>query len=220
MNTSATAGQTPDQLSINDRVSHLASAQGRYLIKKPGQGSRSRAFACRLKRISPISLTFSGPMPAQVGETVTTYFTEFGMLPGHVRRNLGYSLVVDLDLSAEERKRLAAKVIWAEKHRNFQVPDNRQSKRVLPRSPNSHLVIPGRGRVRCFVIDMSATGAAVSAEVDPEIGSVLALGSVVGRVVRKFATGFAIMFEQRFELEVLEPKIIVPLQVDQFVSLD
>jgi hypothetical protein len=51
------------------------------------------------------------------------------------------------------------------------------------------------GSVRgCFVIDMSASGAAVSADLTPQLGDVLAVGKIVGRVVRLFAEGFAVRF--------------------------
>ena len=41
----------------------------------------------------------------------------------------------------------------------------------------------------CFVIDVSATGVAVSSELQPPIGMPLAIGSCIGRVVRVFPVG-------------------------------
>jgi len=53
------------------------------------------------------------------------------------------------------------------------------------------------GTVRtCFIIDVSVTGAAVSTDFVPEIGTVLAVGKAVGRVSRHFDGGFAVQFIQ------------------------
>ena len=62
----------------------------------------------------------------------------------------------------------------------------------------------------CFVIDMSATGAAVSADIQPEIGSPLAVGRSVGRVIRHFREGFAVKFIRPVERNYLEHLIIRP----------
>jgi hypothetical protein len=49
----------------------------------------------------------------------------------------------------------------------------------------------------CFIIDVSTAGVAVSAEYDPQVGTPLAVGACVGRVVRKFANGFAVKFVEK-----------------------
>ena len=64
----------------------------------------------------------------------------------------------------------------------------------MPHNPSSTLSLADGTRLTCFVIDMSASGAAVSAEFYPELGEVLALGKAIGRVVRHFREGFAIQF--------------------------
>ena len=48
--------------------------------------------------------------------------------------------------------------------------------------------------IPCLVIDASMSGVAVSSELQPEIGTPLAVGSCVGRVVRHFHDGFAVRF--------------------------
>jgi hypothetical protein len=56
----------------------------------------------------------------------------------------------------------------------------------------------------CFVIDISQSGVAVSAEIWPELGTPMAIGKLVGRVVRYLDVGFALRFMQLQELEQLE----------------
>ena len=48
----------------------------------------------------------------------------------------------------------------------------------------------------CVVMDVSASGIAVSADLIPDIGTPVAVGKVVGRVVRHFNDGFAVQFAQ------------------------
>jgi hypothetical protein len=67
------------------------------------------------------------------------------------------------------------------------------------------------GTVRsCFVIDFSVSGAAVSAEFSPRIGDVLAVGRIIGRVVRLFPEGFAIRFIGLQDINTLEHLLIQP----------
>jgi hypothetical protein len=44
---------------------------------------------------------------------------------------------------------------------------------------------------------LSVAGAAIAAATAPEIGTVLNVGSVVGRVVHHFAGGFGVQFIER-----------------------
>jgi hypothetical protein len=62
----------------------------------------------------------------------------------------------------------------------------------------------------CFIIDISTSGVAVSANVQPEIGTPLAVGTLVGRVVRHLDDGFAVRFVKIEDSETLEQKLIVP----------
>jgi hypothetical protein len=67
------------------------------------------------------------------------------------------------------------------------------------------------GTIRsCFVIDMSVSGAAVSAEVQPPIGMPLAIGACVGRVVRLLPDGFAVKFVEQQNRHGLERRVMRP----------
>jgi hypothetical protein len=70
------------------------------------------------------------------------------------------------------------------------------------------LIFADGSTLGCIVLDMSATGAAISANVQPAIGAPLAVGRSVGRVVRHFAEGFAMKFERPVDRDYLEHLII------------
>jgi hypothetical protein len=90
---------------------------------------------------------------------------------------------------------LAGKIAWYRKRVLFSQADRREYKRRLPANPESVLLLADGARKPCRILDVSCSGAAVEASVLPEIGTPLALGQVVGRVVRHIPeTGFAMQF--------------------------
>jgi len=88
----------------------------------------------------------------------------------------------------------------------------REGSRIIPAKPHSTIIFADGNYATCFVIDMSVTGAAVSAEVQPELGTPLAIGSCVGRVVRHLREGFAIKFVERQDAAQLEALVARPLR--------
>jgi hypothetical protein len=79
----------------------------------------------------------------------------------------------------------------------------------VPENPRSRIVFADGSSEECFILDLSASGAAISAQTIPEIGSVLALATVVARVVRHFDGGFAVRFVERQDVQRLEARLIL-----------
>jgi hypothetical protein len=52
----------------------------------------------------------------------------------------------------------------------------------------------------CRVIDVSPSGVAVSSDIQPPVGTPLAIGGCVGRVIRAFQNGFAVKFVETHKL--------------------
>ncbi|HZC54578.1 MAG TPA: hypothetical protein VE396_00840 [Xanthobacteraceae bacterium] len=59
----------------------------------------------------------------------------------------------------------------------------------------------------------AAAGAAISAQTVPKIGTVLALATIVSRVVRHFDGGFAVRFIERQNLQHIEARVNLDLIV-------
>ena len=184
---------------------------GRYSLanRRDTQGNR-RQFACRTTRVSPYQMMISVPVIGAVGERVISYFGEFGKLDGWVSEHAEGGFLIDLAVPKEKRQQLAGKISWLEKQQKETVHDARGQGRVIPENPHSTLIFADGSMLGCFVIDMSATGAAVSADIQPEIGSPLAVGRSVGRVIRHFREGFAVKFIQPVNRDYLERLIIRP----------
>jgi hypothetical protein len=187
----------------------IVSIAGHYALTSrfDARGAR-REFACRIVDISLYGLTVLAPVNGEKGERVITRCDEFGRLEGAIMRVLDRGFVMSINATDEERARLAAKIEWYEKNKNHDVPDARAHRRIIPRDPRSVLTFADRSRQQCFIIDMSVSGAAISADVCPLIGTPLAVGKVVARVVRHFGDGFAVQFVDLQDIDQLEQNLI------------
>lgn len=150
------------------------------------------------------------PIPGPVGERVIANFHELGKLEGQIIRLNDDGFVMSLVLGADQRERLAAKILWLEMRKHLNLPDDRRHKRFIPKTPHSRVMLADGRVFDCFVIDMSASGVAVSADIEPNIGDVLAIGKVIGRVVRIFGEGFAVRFIELQNPDALEHLVLRP----------
>lgn len=197
---------------LSERLRFLTYLPGRYFLDKWRQGPSPQniTFACRVRRISPQSLTLSVPVCGEKGDKVTAKFDEFGILHGEIIRNLGLAFVMSIDLDALARERLAMQVSWQEARRQFATTDKRRHKRIVPVRNQSTVILSDGTLVDCTVIDMSISGAGIACQMRPDIGTPLALGSAVGRVVRHLENGFAIRFLDMIEASQLEARLLKP----------
>ncbi len=200
-----------DLLVVDRRrdVRIIVNVPGRYALasKRDAQGER-RLFACRALNMSPAAVLLGAPVLGPIGERVIASIDHFGKLQGAIIRVLDRGFVMNITCTQEEHEKLASKLLWFDKYKNHDVADVREHGRIIPHSPNSTLVLPDGSTLSCLVIDMSVSGAAVSADIVPEIGMVVAVGCVVGRVVRCFPEGFAIRFNELQQQNLLEDRLI------------
>lgn len=194
------------QRAVNIAVNGSYSLQRRWY----DADGKLRSFACRTTRVSPFRMLVEVPVAGQVGERVTSYFREFGELEGiisHARRG---AFLVEMEMTAARRARLSEQLTWLEKKfKDASVEDVRGDARIIPPTSHSVLILADASVHRCFIIDISSAGAGISAEVQPPIGTPLAIGACVGRVVRAFETGFAVKFVERQDIDDLSRLIVV-----------
>lgn len=177
---------------------------------------RPRSFSCRTSRVSPFRMMVEVPVVGRVGDRISTYFGNFGQLDGEISATVSRSFLLELMLTRPQRQRMADQLTWLEKmQRDPTMKDARRQSRIIPASPHSMLTFADGSMMSCFVIDMSATGAAVCADVQPEIGTPLAVGACVGRVVRQLKDGFAVKFIEEQHREGLERRVIRPMPVSR-----
>ena len=167
-------------------------------------------FDTRLVNISPFYMTLQAKVRLTLAEKIVVQCDEFGKLRGNVSRVLQNGFVAQISAGDSRRKELADKIEWYEKIKNFDAPERRTHKRVMPKKPQSRLIFQNGRILDCNVIDVSISGVAVCADIRPEIGTPLAVGKLVGRVVRHLDNGFAVQFLSLQDFEDLEDGLMPP----------
>jgi hypothetical protein len=190
----------------NSRI--IVSVPGTYMLAdhRNTRGER-RTYPCRAVNISPYAIALAAPIRGSLGERAFATVEQLGKFKGSVVRLLDGGFVMSIVATEDERAKLAAKIDWFEQFKNFDVADQRADSRFVPENPRSRIVFADAKSEDCFVLDLSASGAAVSSQTIPEIGTVLALATIVGRVVRHFDGGFALRFVEKQELQHLEARV-------------
>lgn len=160
---------------------------------------KPRKFACRSTRVSPFRMLVEAPVVGSVGERISSYFQDFGDFDATISDVIRGGFLMELDMTRARRKWMAEKLAWLEKRqRDRSLQEQREDARLIPPVSHTTLTFADGTVYPCFVIDVSSSGAAVSAEYEPPpLGTPLAVGNCVGRVVRHFEDGFAVKFAEK-----------------------
>jgi hypothetical protein len=195
------------QRAVNIAVNGSYSLQRRWYDAE----GKLRSFACRTTRVSPFRMIVQVPVVGHVGERMTSYFRDFGEVEGVISDTMSGSFLVDLEMSPAHRARMADKLAWLEKKfADTSVQDVRADARIIPPTSHSVLILADGTVHGCFIIDISSSGAGISAEIQPPpVGTPLAIGACLGRVIRVFETGFAVKFIHRQDVDDLSRLIVV-----------
>lgn len=191
------------------------SLNGVYCMKNY-RDARGRPcnFGCRLLEISPDGMSLIVPVQGRIGEQVETNFEEFGPLHGKISKKIWGGFALDIVATDDDRRTLAAKIAWLQKFHTRKVEDQRKHKRIIPTKPLSIMIMVDGTYQKCLIIDVSVSGVAVSSEIMPDVGTALAIGRVVGKVVRHLPAGFAVQFLETHDLSTIEHAInYVPREI-------
>lgn len=192
-----------------DDVRVLVNLPGRYMLasRRNLKGDR-REFACRIVNVSGAGMALAAPVPGPIGERVIVYSETLGRLHGAITRLMTNGFVMSIAANAQTRERLSAKLDWIAKQKDTPgLADSRRHARVVPKNPMATILLADGSMTSCLVIDFSDSGAAVSADLYPDAGTPLAVGKMVGRVVRRFAEGFAVEFTEKVSLVEVERRL-------------
>lgn len=200
-------------------VRFIGPVMGRYALESRMRTGGVQIFACRLQSISTTQIVASAPVLGCLAEGITVNFEPFGTLRGQVVRHVDGGFGMEIDADPEDRDKLASKIDWYKKRTFAGLTDKRKHRRFMPREPRSALILANGHVLPCLIIDMSASGAAVSADVDPPIGEPLAIGRVVARVVRRLEVGFAVRFLSELELETMEEMLRAPDEWERAIAV-
>ena len=176
---------------------------GRYML------ADRREFPCQVIDMSPGGMAAVAPVAGNPGERVIAYVDHLGRLEGKIARLIDNGFAMTISATARKRDKLAAQLTWLANRQILNLPEDRRHGRFTPRNPMARLVLPNGTNVTCRVIDLSASGAAISISPDlrPGVGSAITIGKTLGRVVRHIEDGFAIEFTRLQHPDFIEENV-------------
>ena len=110
----------------------------------------------------------------------------------------------------EERRKLVEKFDSIRRPQYIEITEQRAFGRFVPVTPYSTLALANGTSRNCLIIDLSEAGAQISADVKPAVGTVLAVGTLVSRVIRPLHGGFAVKFVEVQSWDTIEARVLMP----------
>ncbi|MCW5696889.1 MAG: PilZ domain-containing protein [Bauldia sp.] len=178
-------------ISQHDRRRHARvrlSLLGRFMLEN------RREYPCQTIDMSPGSCAMIAPVVAALGERVVAYVDHIGRIEGNVTRLYDGGFAMTINSTARRKDKLAAKLTWLANRYHLNLAEDRRYERIVPSNPYARVALPDGREYTCRIIDLSLSGAAVSMEFKPPIGSPLRLGAIRATVVRHEEDGIAIEF--------------------------
>ena len=176
---------------------------GRYML------SDRREYPCQVVDMSPGGMLLVAPVIGKAGERVIAYVDHVGRLEGQVARVVANGFAMTISATLRKRDKLAAQLTWLANRQILNLPEDRRHGRFVPKNPMARLILPNGTNVTCRVIDLSASGAAVSINpsLRPPVGAAVTIGKTPGRVVRHIEDGFAIEFTRLQHPDSIEENV-------------
>lgn len=161
---------------------------GRFMLES------MKEYPCRIENMSPGDAAVLSSVAPREGERVILYVDHVGRLEGAVTRLFAGGFAVSLRASDRKREKLAAQLTWLANRHELALPEDRRHERILPQKNEVDMALADGRIYKARLIDLSLSGAAVSSDVRPAIGSRIVLGTMSARVVRHLEGGFAVEF--------------------------
>lgn len=170
---------------------------GRYMLPT------KREYPCQVVDMSPGGAKLVAPVTGRPGERVIAYLDHIGRIEGMIVRAFEGGFAMTINATVHKRDKLAAQLTWLANRHELDLPEDRRHDRLSVRNPVTQVVLPDDRAYACRIRDMSLSGAGISCEVIPAIGTPVTLGRTRGRVVRHLEGGFAIEFSSPQSIETL-----------------
>ena len=151
-------------------------------------------YPCQVINMSAGGMALLAPVGCDVDERIVAYLDNLGRIEGILVRRFEGGFAVRILTSLYKRERFANLLTWLVNQETLGLTEERRHERIVPRVDASKLILPDGAVHNCRVIDVSLSGASVACTVKPEIGTMVILGRMRGRVVRHHEQGLALQF--------------------------
>jgi c-di-GMP-binding flagellar brake protein YcgR len=170
---------------------------GRYML------ASRHEYPCQSVDMSPGGLALVAPVQGLIGERIVVYLESIGRLEGQIVRHTEHGLALSITATVRKRDKLASQLTWLANRQSLGLPEDRRHERIAPRHTAVKVTVDQRHEFTGRLVDVSLSGAALTTELRPEIGSSVTVGRTPARVVRRFDGGIAVEF-------------LLPLSPDRF----
>jgi hypothetical protein len=194
--TSPSAGE-PDERRNYHRVS--VSIAGRYMLED------KREFPCRTIDMSSGGVSLAAPTSGKIGERVIVYLDYIGRIEGAITRLTEFGFAIALNLPGNKRERIADQLTWL-LNRDSLREEDRRHERIVPILRHCVLIENGEEHI-VKLIDVSISGAAITADLKIPNDTKVVLGTTPGRVVRTFENGMAVEFDAPIPIEQFDENL-------------
>jgi hypothetical protein len=157
--------------------------------------------------MSPGDAVVVAPMSGLVGEKVIAYLDLIGRIEGTILTQIDGGFCMTIAASPRKRDKMAAQLTWLANRQILNLPEDRRHDRIVPRNPSARILLADGQEMQCRIIDMSLSGAAISSQTRPEVGSKVTIGRVQAQVIRHLEDGFALEFAFPQLAETLEDNV-------------
>lgn len=202
----------------NNEPHFVGAIMGRYVLGGAARVPGVNIFACRARYLSPSSIIVAAPVIGSIGEKISASFAPFGTLKGTISRLVTDGFAVDLQTTPHQRAELARSIADYGQRMGISHPDKRGDQRFLPGEPRSIIMLANGDVHPCLVVDYSVSGAAVSVDAHPALGTAVTVGQVPGRVVRHLDVGLAVTFDST-QADDVEQLLEAPQEWQDAVSV-
>lgn len=161
---------------------------GRFML------SNKREYPCQVVDMSPGGAALVAPVQGEIGEKVIAYIDHIGRVEGRIARWVPGGFAMTIEAPLRKRDKIAAQLTWLANRHVLNLPEDRRHERYTPKNPFSTLTLGSGQTMRCRIIDVSLSGAAVAVAEKPAVGTLVVVGKLRGRVVRQFDDGVAVEF--------------------------
>jgi hypothetical protein len=195
------ADARPTKTGVQTEERFIGDVPGCLVLLDPsGRHPASPVSPFVASSISTSKAVIGAAIEVQKGQPVALRFDTVGVRHGVVERVLPQGFIVTFTGDSVAEADLDARIDWLKRRSRRLAEDHRIAKRVLPRNPDVVVALGAEKFLDARIKDMSETGVALFASAQPQLGHLLAVGSVAGHVARHFSGGFAVQFLERQSL--------------------
>jgi hypothetical protein len=165
---------------------------GRYMLPDMSE------HPCQVTNLTTTGATFLTTHIPSIGLAIVAYLEELGRIEAITDKAVPGGFRISFSLKGSRLEKLESRIKWLGE-RPVNSEEDRRHARFEPRDSQSQITLPDGRVYNCEVVDISVSGAGITVDVLPSLGTYVMLGKMRGRVVRYLENGVAIEFVKPLE---------------------